>query len=70
MYEYDLCVYVCVHICVSGSVCMFTWEWECVHVYVGVGVCARFVSEVNRRCGSSSSTLLEMESVVLCSFAH
>lgn len=37
------------------------------HVYVGVGVCARRVSEVNRRCGSSSSTLLEMESVVLCS---
>lgn len=25
------------------------------------------MSEVNRRCGPSSSTLLEMESVVLCS---
>lgn len=63
MYEYYLCVYVCVHI--HGNVC--TFMWECVHVYVGVGVCACHVSEVNCRCGPSSSTLLEMESVVLCS---
>lgn len=41
MYEYDLCVYVCVHVCVSGSVCMFTWEWECVHA-----MCQRSIAGV------------------------
>lgn len=48
-------------------ICVCAYSWECVHVHVGVGVCARHVSEVNCRCGPSSSTLLEMESVVLCS---